>query len=168
MLNIMSGLIESIAKKLRQKSLTVGTVESASGGLIANSITNMPGSSKYFKGSVVSYSNEIKMKVVGVKKESIDNYGAVSSIVAEEMASGGRRLLGVDICLSDTGIAGPGGQTADKPIGLFYLGLSCKEGTYSQKHIFNGSRIENKQSATEAALSWLNEYLSSAWQPELF
>jgi nicotinamide-nucleotide amidase len=168
MLSIMNSLVNGIAEKLRQKNLTLGTVESATGGLIANLVTNIPGSSDFFKGSVVSYSNETKIRVVGVKKASIDMYGAVSPIVAEEMASGGRRLLDVDICLSDTGIAGPGGQTPDKPVGLFYLGFSYQECSFSRKYLFNGDRIENKQSAAEAALHWLNDYLSGAWQPELF
>ena len=167
MLGIMNSLVDDLAKKLRKKNLTLGTVESATGGLIANLITNLPGSSDFFKGSIVSYSNEIKSGVVGVKKESLEQYGAVSPIVAEEMASGGRHLLNVDICLSDTGIAGPTGQTADKPIGLFYLGLACKEGSYNRKYTFTGSRIENKQSAAQAALRWLHDYLSGTWQSEL-
>jgi nicotinamide-nucleotide amidase len=167
MLGIMNSLVDDIAKKLRKKNLTLGTVESATGGLIANLITNLSGSSDFFKGSIVSYSNEIKSGVVGVKKESLEKYGAVSSIVAEEMASGGRRVLNVDICLSDTGIAGPTGQTQDKPVGLFYLGFACKEGTYSRKFSFAGSRMENKQSAAQTALHWLNDYLSGTWQSEL-
>ncbi len=79
--------------------------------------------------------------------------------VAEEMAEGGRKILAVDICLADTGIAGPGGATSRKPVGLFYLGLSHQGGTYSQRHIFRGDREQNKRSAAEAALKWLKEYL---------
>ena len=94
---------------MREKKLTLGTVESATGGLIAHLITNIPGSSDVFQGSIVSYSNEIKMKIVGVKKTTLEKYGAVSSPVAAEMAAGGRKTLGVDICVADTGIAGPGG-----------------------------------------------------------
>ncbi|GAI47155.1 unnamed protein product, partial [marine sediment metagenome] len=91
------------------KLLTIGTTESATGGRVADGLTNVPGSSDYFKGSVVAYSNEIKINVLGVKRETIENYGAVSEQTAIEMAEGGRRLLGVDICTSDTGIAGPSG-----------------------------------------------------------
>jgi PncC family amidohydrolase len=163
----MNNLMDSIADNLRKKNLTLGTVESATGGLIADLITSIPGSSDYFKGSVVSYSNEIKSRVVGVKEESLKKYGAVSPVVAEEMAAGGRRLLNVDICLSDTGIAGPAGQTPDKPVGLFYLGFACREGVYSRKHLFKGSRLENRQSAAMAALGWLEDYLSGRWRPEL-
>ena len=144
---------------LRQKGLTLGIVESATGGLISHRITNVPGSSDYYKGSVTAYSNQAKRKVVGVSETTINQYGAVSPQVAEEMARGGKKILGADICLADTGIAGPGGATPDKPVGLFYIGLSHGERTYSQKHIFPGDREQNKQSATEAALGWLKEYL---------
>jgi len=154
-------LEQEIGNLLRQKGLTLGVVESASGGLISHRITNVPGSSDYYKGSVTAYSNEVKIKVVGVKEDTINRYGAVSPQVAEEMAQGGRKTLAVDICLADTGIAGPSGATPGKPVGLFYIGLSHRGGTYSQKHIFHGDREQNKQSAAEAALSWLKEYLSS-------
>ena len=146
---------------LRQKGLTLGVVESATGGLLSHLITNVPGSSDYYKGSVTAYSNEIKIKVVGVKEETINKYGAVSHQVAEEMAQGGKKILSADICLADTGIAGPTGATPGKPVGLFYIGLSHQSGTYSQKHNFPGNREQNKRSAAEAALSWLKEYLLS-------
>ncbi len=146
---------------LRQKGLTLGVVESATGGLISHRITNVPGSSDYYKGSITAYSNEIKIKVVGVSEASIHRYGAVSRQVAEAMAAGGRRVLAVDICLADTGIAGPGGATVKKPVGLFYLGLSHHGGAYSQRHAFCGDRERNKRSAAEAALSWLKECLLS-------
>lgn len=157
----MTSLEQEIGNLLRQKGMTLGVVESATGGLISHRITNVPGSSDYFKGSVTAYSNEAKVKVVGVKAETINRYGAVSSQVAEEMAEGGRKLLAVDICLADTGIAGPSGATPGKPMGLFYLGLSHQGGAYSRKHDFQGDREQNKQSAAEAALGWLKEYLES-------
>ena len=157
----MGSIEQQIGDLLRQKGLTLGVVESATGGLISHRITNVPGSSDYYKGSVTAYSNEAKIRVVGVKKETISQYGAVSPQVAEEMAQGGRKILAVDICLADTGIAGPGGATPRKPVGLFYLGLSHQAGTYSQKHIFGRDRERNKQDAAEAALGWLKEYLMS-------
>jgi len=156
----MAGLEQEVGELLRGKGLTLGVVESATGGLISHRITNVAGSSDYFKGAVTAYSNDIKMGVVGVKEDTLDKYGAVSAPVAEEMAAGGRKLLGVDICLADTGIAGPGGATPGKPAGLFYLGLSHKAGTFSREHRFHGSRGQNKQSVAGAALSWLKEYLS--------
>ena len=157
----MAGLEQEIGDLLREKGLTLGAVESATGGLISHRITNVPGSSDYYKGSITAYSNETKVEVVGVRGETISQYGAVSHQVAEEMAQGGRNVLAVDICLADTGIAGPGGATPGKPVGLFYLGFSHQGGTYSQKHVFQGSREQNKRSAAEAALSWLKEYLIS-------
>jgi len=96
-----------------------------------------------------------------VKKETIDRYGVVSSQVAEEMAQGGRKVLAADICLADTGTAGPSGATPGKPVGIFYLGLSHKAGTFSQKHNFQGNREQNKLEAANAALDWLREYLIS-------
>ena len=141
------------------KSLTIGAVESATGGRIADRITNVPGSSDYFKGSVVAYGNEVKIALLGVKRVTIQNYGAVSEQTALEMAQGGRKLLDVDICVSDTGIAGPSGATPEKPVGLFYLGLVARDVSLSQKHAFPGSRERNKRNAAEAALAMLKQYL---------
>ena len=157
----MDNLASDVGDLLRQKGLTLGAVESATGGLISHLITNVSGSSDYYRGSVTAYSNEAKIKVVGVEKETIDRHGAVSSQVAEEMALGGKRILGADICLADTGIAGPGGATPGKSVGLFYIGLSHRAGTYSRKHNFQFDREQNKRAAAEAALSWLKEYLVS-------
>ena len=158
---VMSSIEHDIGNLLRQKGLTLGTVESATGGLISHLITDVPGSSDYYQGSVTAYSNEVKIKVVGVKEDTINKYGAVSSQVAEEMAQGGRKVLAADICLADTGITGPSGATPGKPVGLFYIGLSHQASTYSQKHNFHGGREQNKRSAAKAALHWLKEYLMS-------
>lgn len=155
----MAKIEREIGQLLRQKGLTLGTVESGTGGLISHLITNIPGSSDYFKGGVVSYANEIKMKVTGVEESTLQRYGAVSAQTAEEMAQGGRKLLNVDICVADTGIAGPGGATPGKPVGLFYLGLSHKGGTCSRRHQFSGTRREIKQSTARVALEWVKEYL---------
>jgi nicotinamide-nucleotide amidase len=157
----MAGLEHEIGALLRQKGLTLGAVESATGGLISHLITNISGSSDYFKGSVTSYANETKINIIGVKAATLEKYGAVSPQVAEEMAAGGRKVLAVDVCIADTGIAGPGGATPGKAVGLFYLGLAHKDGVFHRKHEFHGSREENKKSAAEAALQWLNEYLTS-------
>lgn len=157
----MADIAVEIGDLLRQKGLTLGTVESATGGLIAHIVTAVSGSSDYFKGSIVSYSNEIKNRIIGVKAGTLEQYGAVSPQVAEEMAIGGKKLLNVDVCLADTGIAGPGGATPDKPVGLFYLGMANKGGVFSRKHQFHGDRGRNKQSAALEALAWLKEYLTS-------
>ena len=161
----MAELEVEIARLIREyqakigKSLAIGAVESATGGRIADRITNVPGSSDYFKGSVVAYSNEVKIALLGVKKATIENYGAVSEQTALELAQGGRKLLDVDICVSDTGIAGPSGTTPEKPLGLFYLGLAAKDESLSQKYVFQGNREGNKRDAAEAALNMLKQYL---------
>jgi PncC family amidohydrolase len=161
----MAELEAEVARLIRQyqaetrKSLTIGSVESATGGRIADRITNVAGSSDYFKGSVVAYSNEVKINLLGVERATIEDYGAVSEQTALEMARGGRKLLDVDICVSDTGIAGPSGNTAEKPVGLFYLGLAARDENFSQKHTFPGNREENKRDAAEAALNMLKQYL---------
>jgi nicotinamide-nucleotide amidase len=156
----MLELAREIGELLKAHKLTLGAVESATGGLISSFITDVSGSSDYYEGSITTYSNEIKMKLAGVKKQTLDKYGAVSSQVAQEMAEGGRKALGVDICVADTGIAGPTGATKNKPVGLFYLGLSHKDGTFSRKHIFSGTREQNKEQAAITALTWLKEYLT--------
>jgi len=161
----MAELEAEIARLITQyqtetgKSLTIGTVESATGGRIADRITNIAGSSDYFKGSIVAYSNEVKIALLAVKEETIENYGAVSEHTALEMARGGRKLLDVDICISTTGIAGPSGGTSKKPVGLFYLGLAAENTSLSQNHTFQGDREGNKRDAAEAALDMLKQYL---------
>lgn len=161
----MTTLQEEIAQLLKKyqastgKLLTIGSVESATGGRISDKITNVPGSSDYFKGAIISYSNETKTDIVGVKKLTLRKHGAVSKQTAMEMAKGGRKLLKVDICLSDTGIAGPTGATPGKPVGLFYVGLSAKDSALAKEHHFHGNREENKQKAAESSLILLKEYL---------
>jgi len=156
---VLVGLVQEVGDLLLRRGLTLGVVESASGGLLSHLITGVPGCSDYYKGSITSYSNEIKTGVVGVKEDTITRYGVVSEQVVREMAQGGRRVLAVDICLADTGIAGPGGATPGKAVGLFYIGLADKAGAYSRKHDFSGDREQNKLEAAGAALDWLKEYL---------
>ena len=155
----MSDLALQIVNILRKRELTFGVAESATGGLISHYITNVSGCSDVYKGSVIAYANQTKMDVLCVKEKTLQLYGAVSPQVAEEMALGGCMVLGTDICVSDTGIAGPGGATIEKPTGLFYIGLANHLAVYSQKHIFCGSREENKELAAQAVLVWLKNYL---------
>ena len=155
----IADLIKEYQARTR-KLVTIGTAESATGGRIADRLTNVPASSDYFRGSLVAYSNEVKINVLGVRKETIENYGAVSSQTATEMAENGRRLLDVDICVSNTGIAGPSGGSSEKPVGLFHFGLAAKDGSLSQIYIFQGNREENKREAAEAALGMLRQYLA--------
>jgi PncC family amidohydrolase len=161
----MAALEAEIARLVREYQaktgtlLTIGTVESATGGRIADRITNVPSSSDYFRGSVVSYSNEVKATVIGVRKATLEDHGAVSEQTALEMARAGRKLLNADICISDTGIAGPTGAAPGKPVGLFYLSLAAGDASFSQKYIFTGDREQNKQDAAEAGLNMLKQYL---------
>jgi PncC family amidohydrolase len=156
----MRKLALEIGDMLRERKLTLGCVESATGGLLSSIITDIPGSSDYYKGSITSYSNQVKVNLAGVSKETLEKYGAVSPRVAVEMAFGGRKALDVDICLSDTGIAGPGGATDKKAVGLFYLGLSHKNGTFNRRLNLTGDRQQNREAAAKEALLWLKEYLS--------
>ena len=157
----MTGIEREIGDLLRRKGLTLGVVESATGGLISHLLTGVPGSSDYFKGAVTAYSNEIKIKIIGVKAATLKKHGSVSPQGAEEMAAGGKKVLAVDICLADTGIAGPGGATPGKAVGLFYIGLAHEGGAFHRKHEFHGDRAQNKKSAAGTALAWLKEYLVS-------
>ncbi len=152
-------LAEEIKELLVRKGLTLGVAESATGGLISSRMTDVTGCSMCFRGAVVAYSNDIKMKLLGVRRETIEQHGAVSEEVSRELAAAARNLLETDVGLSDTGIAGPTGAKPEKPVGLFYVGLSSREGTKVERHIFSGTRIENKRQAAEAALSMLRDYL---------
>ncbi|MFH1650856.1 MAG: CinA family protein [Chloroflexota bacterium] len=155
----MLGIEQEIGDLLRAKRLTLGTVESATGGLIAHRITNVAGSSDYFSGGIITYSNGIKTSLAGVPEDLLQKHGAVSAPVAAAMAAGGRKTLGVDICVSVTGIAGPGGATARKPVGLFFVGLAHGDFLESRKVQFSGSREANKTQASDTTLQWLLSFL---------
>jgi PncC family amidohydrolase len=131
---------------------------------VGHRLTNVPGSSDYFWGGAIAYANEAKQSLLGVQEEMLNACGAVSQQVALEMARGIRQALSVDIGLSVTGIAGPGGGTPEKPIGLTWVGLSAPDGEASWKHIWHGGRISNKQHSAQAALQHLIDYLR-AHQP---
>lgn len=156
----VADLIRAIEGKTR-KHIMIGSVESATGGRIADKITNIPGSADYFKGTIVSYSNDIKLRVVGVKDETLKLHGAVSHETAREMAEGGRKLLQLDYCVSTTGIAGPTGATPAKPVGLFYVGLASPSGSASYKHMFRGKRESIKDKASVEGLRILRDALQN-------
>ncbi|MDY6864978.1 MAG: CinA family protein [Halobacteriota archaeon] len=156
---MFSGIEENIGDKLRERKLTIGVAESCSGGLISHRITSVPGCSDYYEGSVISYSNEVKKGILGVKETTLAGFGAVSSECAQEMAEGVRSVLGTDIGLSVTGIAGPGGATPDKPVGLVYIGLASEDGTNCSKFTFDADREGNKKRSADEALKMLYEYL---------
>ena len=146
---------EVIGKKLREKNLTLAVAESCTAGLIQDNITDIPGSSFYFLGGVISYSDDVKIDVLGVNKETIELEGAVSSQTAIEMAEGIRKKLNSDIGLSVTGIAGPDGGSEEKPVGLVYVGYSDVTGSEFRKFQFGDSRILNKKRSAGASLFFL-------------
>lgn len=145
-------LEEVIGKLLTEKGLTISVAESCTGGLIANRITNVPGSSKYFERGVVTYSNKSKMEMLGVPEELITRHGAVSEEVAKAMAEGIRKISKTDIGISTTGIAGPSGGTPEKPVGLVWIGYSDKHETFAQKFHFGNIRLNTKIRASQTAL----------------
>jgi len=149
--------LNKIASILLEKNLKIAIAESATGGLIANNITNIPGSSNFFDRGLVTYSNNAKIELLTVSKDLIEKHGAVSKEVAEAMAEGVRINSNVDIGLSTTGIAGPTGGSKEKPVGLVFISYSDKDKTISKKIIFKGSRLENKESFCNAALNLLFE-----------
>lgn len=126
--------MKKLLQAFKEKGLTLGSVESMTGGLFSAKLTGIPGSSAVFKGSIVTYSCEEKVNIVGVKKETIERFGVVSEEVAKEMAELGRKLLNVDVCVSVTGNAGPTTEPGGKPVGCFYVGVSSKNGTVAKHY----------------------------------
>ncbi|MFL5785455.1 MAG: nicotinamide-nucleotide amidohydrolase family protein [Bacteriovoracaceae bacterium] len=153
----MESLEEVILKKAREKNLTFGFAESASGGLCSHRITAIAGSSQSFKGSIVSYSNSVKKNVLGVSENTIAELTEVSQKAAEEMAEGARKILGVDIAVSITGIAGPGGGTPERPVGFGCLGVSTKTSTHTYETKLFGDREQVKYRFSQLVLMTLLE-----------
>jgi nicotinamide-nucleotide amidase len=145
-------LEEVIINEAKAKGLTFGFSESCTGGLNASRITDISGSSAVFWGSIVSYANEVKMNSLDVSDETLKNHGAVSEKTALEMAIGARKNLNVDIAISTTGIAGPGGGSPEKPVGTIGIGISSKHGDSAQMHKFVGDRALLKQRFSQMAL----------------
>ncbi len=144
---------------LRQRGWKLAVAESCTGGLIGHRLTNVPGSSEYYLGSVIAYAYEAKARLLGVSWDTMETHGAVSAETVAEMASGIRRALDAEVGLSVSGIAGPGGGMPDKPVGLTWIGLSAPEGDWTLRTVGQGDRIENKNHAAESALQFLLDYL---------
>lgn len=146
-----------IGTLLMSHNATVGTAESCTGGYVANQITSIPGSSRYYEGSVVSYSNDIKMSVLGVSRETLEAYGAVSEQTAREMAEGARRVLNTTFAISTTGIAGPDGGTPEKPVGTVWIACATPEETFTQLLTLRNNRKINIELTCSYALNLLRK-----------
>lgn len=152
-------LAQQIGEKLRAQRWTLAVAESCTGGLLGDRITDVPGSSDYFLGGVLAYSNQVKHNLLGVRQETLDTVGAVSAQCAAEMAQGVRQLLHADTALSITGIAGPSGDTRDKPLGLTYVHLSAPGCEQGLRKVWPADRRANKEDSALAALQLLLDYL---------
>lgn len=153
----LADLAVRLGERCRSLGLRVATVESCTGGLVGHLITEVPGSSAYFVGGFVTYSDALKRDVVGVPHDVLASHGAVSAQVAMAMATGGRERTGADLAVSVTGIAGPDGGTPPKPVGLTYVAVADRIGVSVRRHQWNGDRRENKRLSAIAALELLLE-----------
>jgi PncC family amidohydrolase len=156
---VADSLEAQVGKLLRERGLKLSLAESCTGGLIGDRITNLAGSSEYFWGSVVAYAYEAKTALLDVSWDTLNSRGAVSRETVLEMARGTRKVLSTDIGVSVSGIAGPGGETPDKPVGTTWVGLAAGDGEWARHYLFHGDRIANKSSAADAALQFLLDYL---------
>ncbi len=156
-----NSLAETVVNALRKKGLTAATAESCTGGLIGSMITSVPGSSEVYGYGFVTYANEAKENLIGVSRETLEKYGAVSGQTAMEMAEGAKKVSGADIAVSVTGIAGPGGGTEEKPVGLVYIGVCDKNGCEAYKFNQSGNRGRVRTKSALCALDILNKRIRS-------
>lgn len=156
-------LERAVVELLSKNGLSITAAESCTGGLVCGKIVNVAGASEVFRGGYITYSNKQKRNVIGVKKSTLEKYGAVSEQVAAEMAKGVLEVSKADVAISTTGIAGPGGGTPEKPVGLVYIGCAVKNKVYVEKFNFSGSRNKVRESTVVAALSMVRKYVSSEY-----
>lgn len=154
-------LEETVVRLLQEQKLTVTTAESCTGGLIAASLVNVAGASDVFCEAYVTYSNEAKQRLAGVRGETLEQFGAVSEQTAYEMAAGAARAAGADVALSSTGIAGPGGGTPEKPVGLIYIGCCVRGEVQVRELCLYGDRTQNRIRTVEEALRLAAEMLET-------
>lgn len=152
-------LEEQIVKKLQEKGYTITTAESCTGGLLAGRILNVSGASEVYMEGYITYANEAKERILGVKHETLETYGAVSKETAAEMAIGAAKVAKADVALSTTGIAGPGGGTVEKPVGLIYISCFLNGEVQVRELRLHGTREENRQDTVTETLKLLNDIL---------
>lgn len=150
-----------VGELLRRRGLRLAVAESCTGGLVSDLITNVSGSSTYFMGGVIAYAYEAKVRLLGVSWRTLEKHGAVSQETVLEMACGVRKALAADIGISVSGIAGPGGGTPEKPVGLTWIGLSTEGGDEAYRYVWEGDRLAVKEKSARQALRLLKEYLES-------
>lgn len=150
-------LAARVIEGLKEAALTLSTAESCTGGGIGHALTAVPGSSAVYLGGVISYTNGVKNRVLGVPADTLEAFGAVSPETARAMAAGAQELLQTDLALSVTGLAGPDGDGSGKPVGLVYLGLAGQGWTRTREYRFSGDRASVRQQAVQAALEWILE-----------
>jgi nicotinamide-nucleotide amidase len=155
-------LEQVVGRLLCEQGRTLGCAESCTGGYVSHLITTVPGSSEYFTGSIISYSNEMKQSLLGVRTETLRQFGAVSEQTVLEMARGALEVLKVDIALSVSGIAGPGGGTPEKPVGTVWMAVADRERSVAQKHVFARDRLKNIQLAAVFGLNMVRKFLLNA------
>jgi PncC family amidohydrolase len=143
---------ERVGELLRRRGLTLAAAESCTGGLLSHRLTNVSGSSAYYLGGIVAYDNRVKETLLGVRPQTLRAHGAVSEETAREMAQGARQRLGADVGISITGIAGPTGGTAEKPVGLMYVAVSWADEERCRRFVLAQDRLGNKQASVEAAM----------------
>lgn len=153
-----------IGALLSKRGLTLATAESSTGGLVAHRLTSVSGSSAYYLGGLVTYSNGAKEALLGVRHETLLARGAVSQETAQEMARGARERLGADVGIATTGIAGPTGGTLEKPVGLVFVALSAADAQLCQRHVWHGDRASNNQQSADAVLRLVQLYLQRGGQ----
>ena len=150
-----------IGEIMTQRGLTLAAAESCTGGLVSHRLTNVPGSSVYFLGGVIAYANQTKLELLGVQASTLESHGAVSEVTVLEMASGVRRALHADIGIATSGIAGPGGATPSKPVGLVWIALSAADASTARSAIYPGDRLAVKEQSAQAALQLVLDYLEN-------
>lgn len=158
-LNKEQTIEEILVEQLKEKNFTIATVESCTGGLLAGTIVNAKGASDVFNEGYITYSNKAKEKLVNVSSETLEKYGAVSSQTAREMAEGAARSAEAQVALSTTGIAGPGGGTKEKPVGLVYIACTVSGKTEVLKNLFQGTRQEVREQSVQKALQFALEMI---------
>jgi len=151
---------DTVGAMLKERAITIAVAESCTGGLIGNRLTNLPGSSYYFAGGVIVYSNQSKIEFLQVREDTINKYGAVSDETVREMAEGVRRNFKTDMGLAVTGIAGPDGGTKEKPVGTVHIGLASDRNVLSNKYRFWGNREQIKINTSMMALDWIRRRLN--------